>query len=604
MKLIIIVSTYLVAIGEKELVDRLNHAICELPGSVHEELHLEKLSNDCSVLFVGKTVDKMKSTESGGDFFSGWMLDHHNSSITLGQCGFNQLEKKVNDADYTRNEGSFIHVSWSPEFFKIQHDCFGLYPILYFYSNGLFVASDSILTLARIRSIMGISNKMNRKVHSTRSWTNGLACAIMSTQTIIEGIQYLPPASSISIIPQLKTLKLSLEVSINVPNYQEVFKKNERSYTEELQTCVAEIVGSISAIQSLQETEIMLGLSGGLDSRVLFGIVKKGWPNLKQIDIRSNTHISRKDDYKIANHLSKVYKFDLNKEDNTKNIADRSGAKVLRIDNMFSNWALGNLGLFDMTYMYRSYWNHPALVELGGHGAEIVKGTFSKTSLFKIGFRRNIFKYIRKRSEIRAGLKTIGINFGNKRKMQWHHLAYKSAIQNGRSLDRTMLSLRPLMNKRLCSLGLHSPLGETNTILQDMLIVIDPSLAEIPFDKVEKNISKNAISAILSEIGKNDGLKKIQPYKLRGGILDMKNGFLESFKTFGDDFEYNSGDIKICIKNKMEQIWTQLDSNSIKKQYSGAHDLALERLADENSYAPAAGTPAAKIFSLTLPDKE
>ena len=54
----------------------------------------------------------------------------------------------------------------------------------------------------------------------------------------------------------------------------------------------------------------------------------------------------------------------------------------------------------------------------------------------------------------------------------------------------------------------------------------------------------------------------------------------------------------------MEQIWTQLDSNSIKKQYSGAHDLALERLADENSYAPAAGTPAAKIFSLTLPDKE
>lgn len=604
MKLIIIVSTYLVAIGEKILVEKLNHAISNLPGSDKEELRIEKLSNDCSALFVGKTVDEMKSTEFGGDFFSGWMLDHNDSSITLGQSGFNHLERNSQYTDYTRNEGSFIHVNWSPEFFKIQHDCFGLYPILYFYSDGLFVASDSILTLARIRSIMGMSNKMNQTVHSTRSWTHGLACAIMSTQTIIEAIQYLPPASSISIIPHLKTHKLSLEVSINVPNYQEAFKKNERPYIEELQVCVAEIVGSISAIQSLHETEIMLGLSGGLDSRLLFGILKKGWPNLKQIDIRSNTHISRDDDYKIANHLSKVYKFDLNKEDNTKNIAVRSGAKVQRIDNMFSNWALGNLGLFDMTYMYRSYWNHPALVELGGHGAEIVKGTFSKTSLFKIGFRRNIFKYLRKRSEIRAGLKAIGIKFGNKRKMQWHHLAYKSAIQNGRSLDRTMLSLRPLMNKRLCSLGLHAPLGEPNTILQDMLVIIDPELAEIPFDKVEKNISKTAINAIISELEKNGGLKKIQPYKLRGGILDMKNGFLESFKTFGDEFEFDSGDIKICLKNKMEQIWNQLDSNSIKKQYSGAHDLALERLADENSYAPAAGTPAAKIFSLTLPDRE
>tara|TARA_B100001559_G_scaffold100263_1_gene84046 strand:+ start:209 stop:2023 length:1815 start_codon:yes stop_codon:yes gene_type:complete len=603
MKLISIVSTYLVAIGEKILVDKLNHAIRDLPGSVKEELRLEKLSNACSALFVGKTAEKMKSTESGGDFFSGWMLDHHDSSITLGQCGFNQIERKGNYTDYTTNEGSFIHVNWGPKFFKIQHDCFGLYPILYFYSDGLFVASDSILTLASIRTIMGMKNKMNQTVHSTRSWTNGLACSIMSTQTIIKEIQYLPPASSISVIPRLKTHKLSLKVSINVPNYQDFFKKNERPYIEELQACVAEIVGSISAIQSLNETELMLGLSGGLDSRILFGIVKKSWPNLKQIDIRSNTHSSRRDDYKIANQISNIFKFDLNKGDNTKNIAERSGAKVLRIENMFSNWALSNLGLFDMTYMYRSYWNHPALVEVGGHGAEIVKGTFTKTSLFKIGFRRRIVKYLRKRSEIRAGLKSIGIKFGDKRKMQWHHLAYKSAIQNGRSLDRTMLSLRPLMNKRLCSLGLHAPLGEPNTILQDMLIVIDPSLAEIPFDKVEKNIPKAKISTIISDLEKNGGFKKIEPYKLRGGILDMKNGVLESFKTFGDDFEYDSGDIKLCLKNKMEQIWNHLDSKNLKKQYSDAHKLALERLTDENSYPPAAGTPAAKIFSLTLPDK-
>jgi hypothetical protein len=159
------------------------------------------------------------------------------------------------------------------------------------------------------------------------------------------------------------------------------------------------------------------------------------------------------------------------------------------------------------------------------------------------------------------------------------------------------------MNKRLCSLGLHIPLGEPNTILQDMLIIIDPILAEIPFDKVEKNISKTAINKIILELEKIDEIKNIKPYTIRGSILDMKNGVLESFNTFGEEFEYDSGDIKLCLKNKMEQIWNQLDSMSLKKQYSDAHNLALERLTDENSYPPSAGTPAAKIFSLTLPDK-
>ena len=120
MKLIIIVSTYLVAIGEKILVEKLNHAISNLPGSDKEELRIEKLSNDCSALFVGKTVDEMKSTEFGGDFFSGWMLDHKDSSITLGQSGFNHLERKGRDTDYTRNEGSFIHVNWSPNSSKFN----------------------------------------------------------------------------------------------------------------------------------------------------------------------------------------------------------------------------------------------------------------------------------------------------------------------------------------------------------------------------------------------------------------------------------------------------------------------------------------------------
>ena len=70
-------STYLVAICRKILVEKMNNLIGNLPGSIEEERRLESMSNACSALFMGKTVDKMITSADGGDFFSGWLLDEH-----------------------------------------------------------------------------------------------------------------------------------------------------------------------------------------------------------------------------------------------------------------------------------------------------------------------------------------------------------------------------------------------------------------------------------------------------------------------------------------------------------------------------------------------
>ena len=65
-----------------------------------------------------------------------------------------------------------------------------------------------------------------------------------------------------------------------------------------------------------------------------------------------------------------------------------------------------------MTYLYRSFWETPSTIEIGGHGAEIAKGTFSNVKLSrKISIWRPD-KKIALRKELRESLKPFGIRFG------------------------------------------------------------------------------------------------------------------------------------------------------------------------------------------------
>ena len=595
-------ATYLVAIGKTSTLSKLASLLSENSSVVQNEQKISHVSATSSVLVMGKNIECNVNDNPNGQFFSGWMLDHQSSSLFLGQTGFEEGELRHQYNELETNEGSFIHAEWNEKSLTIRHDCFGLYPILYFSSKEIFVACDSLLVLARIRTLLGYENKMNHHVHATRSWTTGIANSIMSTSTLVKGIHYLPPASSITVTHMNHSRKYKLSIDKNIANFPAVFRNPEEPYTSALLQSIKQIVGSVSAIQSLPEFEIKFGLSGGLDSRVLLAILKYNQTSIANIDIRSNIHPSRLTDLQVVEGLSEKYSFSFNKNDHTKEIENRSGAKPIRVKNMFGNWALSNLGMFDMMYMYSSYWNHPAVIEMGGNGAEIVKGTFSQTNLFQIAFRKKPKQYFELRTEIKNGLKAIHCSFRQKNMMQWHHLGYKSSIQGGRFTDRTLLALRPLMNRYLCSMGLNIAKDTTNTILQDMLIILDPELARFPFDDEKKNITEEYIDSTLLGLSKINKQPIIEPYQIFGTSSDIKNGMLESFSEFGNDFVIESEDIREDISRTMENVWNGIKSKKIKKQYAQAYQLAKQKLADSESYVPSAGVYAAKIIQLSLVD--
>jgi len=592
--------TYLFAIGKISTITDLEKEISKLEGFDTKELVTKNISNESMLLCMGKNASDNLSNPETTEFFSGWMNDHQNSCIYLGQKGFKMGVKQHQRKNLTLKEGAFIHSSWNRKEFRLQHDCFGLYPILYFQEQDVFVASDSLLCLTKIRTILNLENRVEEKVHTSRSWKHGLAKCLMSNSTVVKSIQYLPPASSIVVRPIEADQQFRLEVEKQIPKMPHVFTSESRSYHEVLEQSLREIVGTILAIQSVQGINIELGLSGGLDSRVLLAALRYNSSLAANISIRTNTHSSRSKDFDIVSRMSRKINFRFN-ETGLKNPNKSKIPRRIKVSNEFGNWALTNLGIFDMMYMYADYWKHPYNIQLGGHGAEIVKGTFAKMSFFKIAFRyRTPIRYLHLRRELKSALRSIGVPFRSKNKLQWHHLCYKSAIQNGRSLSQSLLALRPFMNKTMCSYGLKNP---KNKLLQDLLILLDSELAVFPFDEESKNMSPEYVEARKQQLSPIDISNFSTPYQVYGDVENIQNGLLSSLLEFGKGFQTESKSIRESLLMNIENVWACIESPYERTLYQDVFTKAQQELSKQDAYIPSAGSNASKILALDLFDK-
>jgi len=378
------------------------------------------------------------------------------------------------------------------------------------------------------------------------------------------------------------------------------FSAPNEAYEKTLKRGLKEIIGPIKALAATRGVHTSFFLSGGLDSRVLLASALHGKNGALNMSIRTNTHPSSKSDLEVVQNLAREYNFVFNQPASVFAEKRAKNRTMIPVSNPISDWALTNLGLFDMMYLYPRYWNHPTEIELGGHGAEIIKGTFANFSLFKSAFRyRTPLKYLKIRREINQALRVIGVPSHSKNKIQWHHLCYKSAIQNGRTIPRKMVALRPFLNKHLCSYGLHNP---NNNLLRDLLIVLDERMASLSFDDNAKNMSKEYIRDRKEKLGHVDTINIAPPYTVFGTMENICNGVLSSFVELGMDFAIPPDDPKSSLKSKTSQIWSRIHDPNIRKSYVAPYTKSLENLENEKMYMPVAGSPASKILSLSMTD--
>ena len=145
--------------------------------------------------------------------------------------------------------------------------------------------------------------------------------------------------------------------------------------------------------------------------------------------------------------------------------------------------------------------------------ADEVRTLYSKKEKYtnKAKFSRRGFSHIKAarlenivhdaiKHEMKSSLASSGIDLDEYGSIQWHHFCYKSPIQNGRYLDRTLLAIRPFIQQSLFSLAisdinpfLHGKRGEP-TLLHDMLILLHPELAGEAFENPKIQYLKGVYS--------------------------------------------------------------------------------------------------------------
>jgi hypothetical protein len=624
-------SNYLLALGKSETIDIIKNIIND-KNEGESETSIVNLQNGFSLLSVSKS-ECLQEINKSVTFFRGWFQDHQSQSIVLGQKGYIEWlnnNQKLSEDEY---EGSYISAIYGNGKMIIRNDLFSYLPVIYFINEDLFVCSDSMYIISEIRKALNLECELNKKVVHSRAWTHGLACAVMSNETQIQDVYLLSTGKHIEIVINKKRFNskyvLSSKNIVKHSNLKQKFDVQFDSYKGAIRSATQNMARSTMSLLHLDDVLIKFGLSGGLDSRIILAAVLQKPELLENLAITTNEHSSRKGDFDIVEKLALQFGFEFNNSEKLRLHKKKHSLKTEKIGDRFALWVLSSMGLFDMMYLHDSYWPTPHIIDMGGHGAESIKGTFApmkfedyikpKKISTKAKFSRKGFRYMREakeanivhdsiRSELSNALATSGIDLGEYASIQWHYLSYKSPIANGRFLDISAIGIRPFIQHSLFALSISeiNPFKQVKrgepTMLHDMLILLNPELAAIGFENKKTNITEEYIQSRLEELGGQLELIDSQPYMIYGSIYDMRNGPPTAFLNIvKHDFKPGENDMK-SILGTLERAWSKITNKKVKAAYQVAYDTAIERLSDLDYYPPSAGTPAAKIISHSLFD--
>lgn len=622
------ISNYLVAIGKSNSVETLFKIFDEKGGS-DSEISMHEIKNGYSILSISKS-EKFEKLDDSFIFFRGWFQDHETKSIVIGQNGFCEWLQNKPISDLTKEyEGCYFATTVSDEEIRISNDVFSYLPVIYFSNDDLIVCSDSMYMISRVRKFLKLPCELNKTVMHSRAWTHGFACALLSNNTLIQDVNILSPGKYLSIKISKDKNELDFQNALGELPLRELFSVDFENYTEAIRDATIKMAQSTLSLLHIDNVLIKFGLSGGLDSRVILAALLQHRERLNRISIGTNPHPSRRADYDIVRKLSNIYNFSFNDDEIIKEHRKKYSLTNKKIQDKFALWVLSWMGLFDMTYFRDRYWDHPFVIEMGGHGAETLKGTWASKNLRSLNLRidysgtddeinKSTNRYKSIHSVLENTLKSSGIDLDESDSIQWLHLCFRSPIQNGRFIDTSAIAIRPFIQQSLFALStsdinpfkhdkhknweLESSKVKEPTMLHDMLILLNPELAAIDFENGNYNVTDEYIESRLKELGGMIELDITENYSIFGALDEIKNGPPDCFINMVEhQFEGGMSDLN-SIAKFMEKVWENISDSEVKSAYNSAYEMAKERLNNPGAYVPNAGTPAAKIISLSLLD--
>ena len=608
-------SNYLFVAGNRQQVEKIKAHLLEKHNAEKNELNFYAISDERAILVIERRNSETESSiflhDTGhGLFFRGQALDHETSSMVLGAKGFFDFQKKFPDylkpSEIADFEGSFVLARWDESTFSIQTDLYSVYRLLFFSNDELIIASDSLVVVTECMKKLGIKRKLNRDVALIKAWNaSGLPNCPFTPELIVKGIFTSQVGSSI----HGNWTEHGLKAELIQRNVLDLFSPKKQEYIEILSNCVKRMYSSIKFATEAFSPVIEFGLSGGIDSRVLLALCLQSQSIMDKLIINTNTSSTRINDYNVVSALSEKYSFEFNNRELRNEKLSQYAPNRRLIKNRLGFWKLASLGTYDPFYMTPHFYIYPCVISMVGVGAEPVKQTMDTSRIDNLARSQHPLVREKVREKLAETVSEMGISPESGHAMKFFHMSYKASYHLGFKIAQSSMLLRPYVQKSIFSIGIseNNPFrGKPNqgpTALHDMMILLDPELASLPYDTEKKNISPEYAYQRLEELGGPIEFDELASPLIFGSIEDVNNGPAQCFLNMVDDFKWEDGvDQRIQLANMVKHNFEHKIPDDLKEIYMSCYEKTLENLDNPKIELSAAGAMAARFIVFDLFD--
>lgn len=498
--------------------------------STQREWRMLPWSRDREILIASRGLE---TCLRDGLFFRGTAVSPETRAIAFGVDGWLSLPSRLHQDPHGVG-GEFVLATWDEHGLAIRRDVFSCQPLLYTSGNGFVAISDSLLVLADLRRELGEFVTQNAEAILARCQLSSHATQQIGPETYVNEVAFLPAARGLCIDAA------RLSVSMDGCVLGDRLVRDEKNYRWAIREAAGFVAGTVAAVAAIDRWSTIVLLSGGYDSRVVLAAALRTG-TIGRIAVKSlNDKPEHRVDFERAQALAERFTFALNRPAN-------AGAPEALGFPPVAIWASTTLGTYDRPVPKSSKRWQPRAVEMTGLGGEILKGNWHWTDWRAMiepfraaGPVREAFD-----AQGRKGLAALGVHPEWADASELYYAGYRNGLHgSGGHIATHMLAVQPLQQLRLAALAhtrtdeARDPLEERHRArfrgsydaLADLLVLMHPELAAMPYDKPEKALSPGRVAARARELG--------------GGLTDTE---VEAVTIFGHPERVPAGPTRLGV---------------------------------------------------------
>lgn len=274
--------------------------------------------------------------------------------------------------------GSYIYINNDPQNneIKIYQDLNGNYGLYLFRNKNYFAISNSFLLICEY---LKDKYELTLNYNNAKSYMSAEICSYIYEETLINEITILPRNTIFCI--DKKTKKNSIE---KIDYEENSIKINSQEGIDILDAWFEKWIKIIQNIK-FRTDNIVIDLTGGLDSRTVFCLMASSNINLNDIHVHSITSDMYKEDFEIASEIADYFDFKLNQKSNIiyKAVPD--------IETYFNISFYSKLGFSKAIWPVRQYPSE-RIYNIVGYGGECIRNYIPSTVEENINFKANLAK--------------------------------------------------------------------------------------------------------------------------------------------------------------------------------------------------------------------